>query len=130
MCYLFLAMKHLVAYPLRDSEVLEFSLLKTDKYFSKKYSYDSCIKPNGFVSQIEYQKLGVNKEHSEKSKTFKEVLKKVSPSLRDVNIVVVWSDLEYRLFTKKCMHYKITLPEHRVVVLQDLVKILWGIDSL
>lgn len=109
-----------------EDEILEISAICADEDFKNKKTFFSIVKPEHieYVNKrtLTFLKLGESVLAS--SSPIEEVIHKFNKAFPKFNIMVVWNRGTYDLFINAIRQNGITLPRHKVIVLQELLTVI------
>ena len=130
MKYLFLDMEWSQenGFDVKENQILEFAVASYSNDFESQRRFARMVKPTDVyaIPERTYQFLNLSMESLMEEDTIDVVLNEFSQKFQDYEVVVVWNENTYKLFVEKCRSHRITLPKHKVLVLQDMIA---SIDS-
>ena len=130
MKYLFLDMEWSQEndFDVKENQILEFAVASYSNDFESQRRFARIVKPSDVYAIPEriYRFLNLSMESLMEEDAIDVVLDEFSQKFPYYEVVVVWNENTYKLFVEKCRSHHITLPKHKVLVLQDMIA---SIDS-
>ena len=111
---------------LANREPVQIGIIGTDEHLVQKKLFSKGIRVADVtnITEITCEMIRATKEMIMKAKTEEEVLDRVKQTFSSYRYVVVWTRDTYELFRAGMERNNIPMPRHKVVVLQDVLRVV------
>lgn len=113
-------------------EMIKIGLLGTDEDLEMKKLFSKAVRLEN-IEDYNSESMSLSctsMEEAARANSEEVILNKVALSFQKYKYVVVWTDTTYELLKRGMDRYKILMPRHRVVLFQQLLMEIAGIDEM
>ena len=116
---------------LANREPVQIGIIGTDEHLVQKKLFSKGIRVADVtnITEITCELTHATKEMIMKAKTEEKILDRVRQTFQSYRYVVVWTRDTYELFRAGMERVNIRMPRHKVVVLQDVLRVIATADG-